>query len=124
MNTRTCSFFPAWSGVVWIVGCCLFAGCKSTPSIDWNSRIGNYTFDQAVTELGPPDKIAKLNDGTTVADWIKSGNTGFSFGMGTGYAGPNGAVGVGQTTNTGYNAKVLRLVFGRDNLLISWSKNY
>jgi hypothetical protein len=34
------------------------AGCQTTKPVDWNSRIGNYTFDQAVTELGPPDKQA------------------------------------------------------------------
>ena len=26
------------------------AGCKTTPSVDWNSRVGTYTFDQAVAE--------------------------------------------------------------------------
>ena len=29
----------------------LFEGCKTAPKIDWNSRIGNYTYDQAVAEL-------------------------------------------------------------------------
>src|SRR2546426_3892320 len=47
----------------------VWVGC-ATPKIDWNSRIANYTFDQAVTELGPPDKSAKLTDGTTVAEWL------------------------------------------------------
>jgi hypothetical protein len=47
----------------------LLAGC-ATPRVDWNSRIGNYTYDQAVLELGPPDKQARLEDGTTVAEWL------------------------------------------------------
>ena len=46
---------------------CLTTGCKTAPKIDWNSRVGNYTYDQAVAELGPPDKSAKLSDGKTVA---------------------------------------------------------
>ena len=47
----------------------LFAGCASGKQVDWNSRIGTYTFDQAVLELGPPDKQAELSDGTLVAEW-------------------------------------------------------
>ena len=43
------------------------AGCATTKPIDWNSRVGSYTFDQAVTELGPPDKQAALSDGKIVA---------------------------------------------------------
>ena len=47
----------------------LIAGC-STPKIDWGARLGDYTFDQAVVDLGPPDKQATLSDGTRVADWM------------------------------------------------------
>jgi hypothetical protein len=47
----------------------LWVGCAST-KIDWNSRLGIYTFDQAVIELGPPDKAATLSDGTVVAEWM------------------------------------------------------
>ena len=47
----------------------LLAGCV-TPKIDWSARVGNYTYDQAVMEFGPPDKIAKLSDATTVAEWL------------------------------------------------------
>jgi hypothetical protein len=46
-----------------------FAGC-ATPGIDWDRRIGAYTYDQAVLELGPPDKLATLTDGTVVAEWL------------------------------------------------------
>jgi hypothetical protein len=47
----------------------LLAGCV-TPKIDWAARVGNYTYDQAVMEFGPPDKSAKLSDGSTVAEWL------------------------------------------------------
>jgi hypothetical protein len=47
----------------------LLAGCV-TPKIDWAARVGNYTYDQAVMELGPPDKSAKLSDGLAVAEWL------------------------------------------------------
>lgn len=42
----------------------LAAGCKTVPPIDWDARVGGYTFDDAVKELGPPDKSATLSDGT------------------------------------------------------------
>jgi hypothetical protein len=45
------------------------AGCVTTSKIDWKARVGNYTRDQALTELGPPDKAAKLSDGTTIEEW-------------------------------------------------------
>jgi hypothetical protein len=99
-------------------------GCKSTPKVDWNSRVGNFTYDQAVVELGPPDKSAKLSDGSTVADWIKHSGGGMSFGVGTGFYSGHSAVGVGQSVGTGYPNKVLRLTFGPDHKLVSWSKNY
>jgi hypothetical protein len=49
----------------------ILAGCATAPRIDWAARIGNYTYDQAVLDFGPPVKSAKLSDGTIVADWLK-----------------------------------------------------
>jgi hypothetical protein len=100
------------------------AGCKTTPPIDWNSRVGTYTFDQAVTDFGPPDKQAKLSDGKTVAEWIthRSGGTGLSVGTGF-YTGGVG-VGVGQSVGSGYSDKILTLTFGTNSVLAAWSKNY
>ena len=46
------------------------AGCATTPQVDWTSRIGEYTFDQTVAELGVPTKQTKLSDGKTVAEWV------------------------------------------------------
>jgi hypothetical protein len=101
----------------------LFAeGCKTTPKIDWNARVGTYTYDQAVTELGPPDKVAKLSDGKTVADWVTGHRSGSSFSFGTGMYGGHGGVAVGQTVGGGGGLRFLRLVFGPDNRLVSWSK--
>jgi hypothetical protein len=101
----------------------IFAGCKSTPRVDWNSRIGNYTYNQAVEELGPPDKMAKLSDGKTVADWIKhSHGGGMSFGVGTGFYGSHTGVGTSVGTSTGYPDQVLRLTFGPDGKLQEFKK--
>jgi hypothetical protein len=105
----------------------LITGCKSTPPVDWDSRIGTYTYDQAVIDLGPPDKQAKLDNGQTVAEWIThhSGGSGLSIGTGffSGGGGGGVGVGVGQSIGTGSSDKTLKLTFGSDHKLVAWSKN-
>ena len=99
-------------------------GCKTSPPIDWNSRIGTYTFDQAVSDLGPPDKQTTLSDGKLVAQWITHRYGGSSFTVGTGfYTGPAG-VGVGQTTGSAYPDRILTLTFGTNQVLAAFSKSY
>lgn len=59
------------SANAWVALCLLgFASGCATNKIDWAARVGNYSFDQAVVEFGPPDKDAKLTDGTVVAEWL------------------------------------------------------
>jgi hypothetical protein len=96
MKSRARTVPCAWetvAGPVLLIlqlGLCVFlTGCAST-KIDWNSRVGNYTYDQAVTELGPPDKNAKLTDGTVVAEWMtrrgcSRGSVGSMYGYGYPY---------------------------------------
>ncbi len=103
------------------VAALLWAGCASTKKIDWQSRVGNYTYDQAVIELGPPDKYARLSDGSSVAEWYYGRGGGLSVGVGTGvYTGPVG-VGVGVPV-TPRGARVLRLNFGPDGVLQGWRR--
>lgn len=60
---------PALLGLLLLV--LVATGCASSKNrIDWNSRIGTYTYDQAVLDMGPPAKEAKLQDGTVVAEWM------------------------------------------------------
>jgi len=106
----------------------LFAGCASTPKVDWNARVGNFTYDQAVAELGPPDKSTKLSDGSTVADWITRKSSGLSLGLGTGYSSYGGSsgmsTGVGVAAPVGSSGvRILRLTFGPDGKLKQWSKS-
>jgi hypothetical protein len=99
----------------------LFAGC-ATPRINWSARVGTYTYDQAVIDLGPPDKQAKLTDGRRVAEWIShySNNVSTSFITGGGY--PYGG-GVVQTVGPQYYEDKLRLTFTTNNVLSEWSRN-
>ena len=100
----------------------LATGCASKPKIDWDSRVGSYTHDEAVLDLGPPDKTGQLSDGSTVAEWytVKKSRVSFSFGVGS--YGSHGGVGVGQTVSPGPGVTVLRLTFGPDGKLLAWRR--
>ncbi|MCS7091217.1 MAG: hypothetical protein RMN51_03010 [Verrucomicrobiota bacterium] len=96
----------------------LLCGC-ATSKINWNERIGKFTFDQAVVELGPPDKQAKLQDGTIVAEWLTRPSRGRLYTSAAwhpywyGWGFPTY---VETYTPDGW----LRLVFGPDGLLKEW----
>ncbi|HEX4342934.1 MAG TPA: hypothetical protein VH255_06065 [Verrucomicrobiae bacterium] len=98
----------------------LGAGC-ATNKIDWSTRVGVYTYDQVVLEMGPPDRYAKLEDNTLVADWmIARGH--FQTGPVV-WGNPNG---FGPTAYSSYYSTMpdfyLRLTFGPDKKLQSWKK--
>jgi len=99
----------------------IFAGC-ATAHVDWNARVGTYTYDQAVNELGPPDKQTQLTDGRTVADWISRYPAGPSISVGSGVYGPPGSVTYMQTYPAGYYEDVLRLTFSTNHVLQAWKK--
>jgi hypothetical protein len=46
----------------------LMTGC-ATQRVDWTARVGNYSYDQAVLDYGPPAREARLTDGTRVVEW-------------------------------------------------------
>ncbi len=101
----------------------IIAGC-ATSRVDWNTRVGNYNFDQAVIELGPPDKQAKLSDGKIVAEWVSRHSGGPSVSVGTGfYGGYPGSVGMVHTYNQPdyYESKLL-LTFSTNSVLEKWSR--
>lgn len=55
------------AGIVWLL---LGAGCKSPDSVNWDRRVGIFTYADAVAELGEPVQKATLSDGTTLGQWI------------------------------------------------------
>lgn len=101
----------------------LFAsGCATKPKADWNARVGNYTFDQAVVELGPPDRQSTLSDGRKVAEWVTGHKGGSGVSVGFGSFGSHTGVGVSQSVGSGGREKVLRLTFGTDGKLLEWTR--
>src|SRR5580765_4390536 len=105
------------------------AGCashsKANANVDWNSRIGSYSYEQAIAELGHPDGVVQSNTGTS-ADWIlkRSPQMSFGFGVGSSVGGPHGGTGVGVGTSVTPlpHGEYLHLTFGPDGKLTSWSK--
>ena len=99
----------------------LLAGCE-TERIDWSARIGTYTYDRAVMDYGPPERVAKLSDGTTVAEWMT--HAGYVYSYPAAYAGGPWFYGpyypvYEQGYSPGY---FLRLTFGPDSKLRAWKK--
>jgi hypothetical protein len=101
----------------------LLAGCTTVPPVDWNSRVGNYTYDQAVAEYGSPTTQSQSNDGKVVAKWVTQQNTGASLNTGMAYYGSTGFAG-NQNAGPGHRARTLQLTFGANGKLLEWSKNY
>ena len=101
----------------------LLIGCSTKPKVDWDARVGSYTYDQAVLELGPPDSEATLTDGRKVVEWVvgQSGGGGVTLGFGS-FSGSTG-VGVSQTVGRGPRDRILRLTFGEDGKLLLWVRN-
>lgn len=89
----------------------LAVGC-ATHRIDWSSRVGHYSYDDAITELGVPDRSATLTDGSIVAEWLRS--------RGTSYGTSHGYWRTGAVTYDVYQFpdQFLRLVFGPDKQLV------
>ena len=95
-------------------------GCATAPPVDWNSRVGHYTYAQAVNELGPPNRQSRLSNGATVLKWFRQ--PGGPAAMPNN--GMNNGFGVGQSINVGLNDQYLQLTFDTNNVLTDWSKNY
>lgn len=101
------------------------AGCTA-PRVDWSTRVGTYTYDQAVTDYGPPDKEAVLSDGSKVTEWLtrRGWNGGFVSVYGYPYAHPRYRGQLGATTyyEPGAPDYWLRLKFDAEGKLLEWRK--
>ena len=66
---KTLNSIRSWLFVGAFLAMLVVTGC-ATNKVDWSTRIGTYTYDQAVLDMGPPAKEDKLQDGTVVAEWM------------------------------------------------------
>lgn len=99
--------------VLWLAGC-------ASQKVDWAGRVGQYTYDQAVVEMGPPDREAKLADGTVVAEWLTGRGATYVYGTGDPFWPYAGGTATAQTTPN----RFVRLTFGADGKLAGWKRVY
>ncbi len=104
------------------------AGCASQ-RIDWSTRVGMYSYDDAIRELGPPDKSAKLTDESVVADWRTGRGSQTATTLGGGW-GPYGRYGYGYAgpsmvlMDPAAPDRFLRLSFDPQGKLATWQRVY
>jgi hypothetical protein len=100
----------------------VLTGC-ATP-INWQERVGVYTYDQAVMEYGPPIASATLTDHSIVADWMTQRGAIIATPgpAASAFYGPGWRGWGGYYTPTYFPARFLRLHFGPDGKLKTWKE--
>jgi hypothetical protein len=117
-----CLFFIVLS---LLAGSCASGRKETASTIDWGSRIGTYTYEEALADLGEPDVISQSSEGR-IAEWVlrQSPNVSFSFGFGGASYGHHSGTGagVGTTVSPPPSGEYLQLKFDEEDKLASWTK--
>jgi len=123
MNSRPSADGRSHNPGVWALGLALLMGC-ATASVNWDNRIGTYSYDDALAEFGLPDRVANLEGGVKAAEWIQQRSVGIaSINEPPSYT-RGEPVQPYQTYGSTAPAKILRLSFTPDGKLIDWDRNY
>ena len=123
MNTNSAAKY--FLSVVLFLAIAFITGCATTQPVDWGSRVGHYTYAQAVNELGPPNRQVRLSNGKTEFRWfLQPARTGTGFGTG-GMNQPGANNGMNNTfgASPAFNNRYLQLTFDANGVLTDWSKN-
>lgn len=98
--------------------------CATTSGIDWNQRLGKYSYINALAELGKPENTSVRPDGTRDAEWLLRRGARGSAGYGEG-----GVFATPGYLEPPYNREIppipsqyLRLSFSTNGMLTSWAK--
>ncbi len=98
------------------------AGCQALQQVDWDGRIGQFSYEQAVAELGRPVEETELSGGMRRAEWIT--NSGISVGRALAGAGYQrwtmGVVPLEPTEIHRLRDRYLRLTFDRAGRMVAW----
>jgi len=108
--------FPVMAGFCLALG---LTGC-ATQRVDWAARVGHYTHEQAVADLGEPEQQDKLADGSVVAEWLT--DPGYTYTHSS--PGAEGPFYPSYPTTYTAPSQFMRLTFGPDGQLASWKKFY
>jgi len=99
----------------------VLAGCIAAGNKQWSARVGHYTLDQAVSELGQPERSVLLMGGAVMVEWFAESPGNVKPG-GPNQEWPvhfhNGAA--SASAPTGCPTCHLRLTFAPDEILASW----
>lgn len=116
--------FRALLPALWLALLVASTGCHTTPRVNWDARIGAYTYDQAVADMGPPSEQSTLDGGVRVAQWVtgRVANAtampvGGGWGPGGGFYAPGPVI-----MNSSITQYLLRLTFGADGQLQAWKR--
>jgi hypothetical protein len=112
------------SPVILALAVAFLTGCATPPPVDWDSRVGHYSYNQAISEFGLPNRQSRLSDGKVVSKWFVQPPVGPRFNSGMAYYGSSHGLGAGQTPGGGCNNQMLQLTFDTNGTLIAWSRNY
>jgi hypothetical protein len=108
-----------------LTGSCAFGPNANIKNIDWGSRIGTYTYEEALAELGEPNVIGETREGM-IAEWVLRRSPMVSFGFGFGGVGyghhTSTGGGVGTSVSPPPSGEYLHLRFDKDGKLAEWTK--
>lgn len=111
-----------WLKVVPILATLMIAGCVSTPSV-WDARVGVFSWEEALAELGEPTRVTELEGGVKSAEWLADQPVrGVSR-----YDGPPSRDSVAPHRDSIAQAPVPRLLqlsFTPDGKLLDWRQSY
>ena len=98
------------------------AGCQALQQVDWDGRIGQFSYEQAVAELGRPVEETELSGGMRRTEWIS--NSGISMGRALAGAGyqrrTTSVVPLEPTEIHRLRDRYLRLTFDKAGRLVAW----
>ena len=95
------------------------SGCATKP-VDWPARVGHYTYEQAVGDMGTPEKQDKLADGSVVAEWL----TGRGYSYTPSSSGLEDPLYRSRPETFTAPSRFVRLTFGPDGRLKAWKELY
>jgi hypothetical protein len=52
--------------LIYFIGTLLLISCRSN---SWTDKVGSYTYDNALSEHGPPDQTDTMSNGNRVCKW-------------------------------------------------------
>lgn len=108
-----------------LAGSCASGTKAVVQGVDWGSRIGTYTYEEALAELGEPNVIGESGEGR-IAEWVLSQSPavsfGFGFGMGSYGHHSSTGVGVGTSVSPPPGGEYLQLKFDKNGKLAGWTK--